>query len=445
MKTTIQHIECPICYDCTNNTVTLPCCKKSFCIPCLEGWKPDVDDYVHGNRTCPNCRALVPPTTEVLQTIQFYKKVSLSLSILLVQDPSLDLPVAPLPTSPIRYPGDQVAIRRNYESIQTTYAQRVQLFEQKYGCNILPVSVIPSSPTKPIHLPDSVIQAVNASNYSHVSTFLGPPPISPQRLEAICPQSGNTLLHITVQANNLDIANVLVALGADVNAANFDRLTSLFYAVKIEGQDDRIAKALIRAGAKKLSMVFPNSPIFSLPDYHLAATAQGLGKVELARMLEKEALGRHCKVQVDGSTKRGTIMEEGISGNSQILLDNTKEMVLVPTSNIEIHKPLLFDFRDIDRNALFPNPPPRNNAPVFRSGTEAHEGLVRLFYFIGGDPETTSRRNGREGNHAPTRTLHNFLTDETAGWAPEEVDDIADAIFTMMSHRILNGNLFPQG
>ncbi|KAL3934192.1 MAG: hypothetical protein SGBAC_010036 [Bacillariaceae sp.] len=310
----------------------------------------------------------------------------------------------PIPPFPLTVGGlGQVSTRHFYEIMQTTYTKPVRLFGQNYGFGVDIVdSIIPSTPTQPLHLPFPTIQAVRDNSYITVRNFLGPLPIPPQRLNAICRRSGNTLLHLAVQANNLEMVKVLLALGVNVNATNKASATALFFAVKIEGNDDAIAKTLIRYGAKKVSMIFPTSVVNPNSNCLLRSTAQGLGKLELARILSQEVLGRHCKVQVNGATKRGTITNNDIFC-SEILLTDTKELIVGFPLNVKVCKPLFFDFRDIDLSVLYRNPPSKNDPPG-HCGIETRDDRQRRHFFAGNRP-TPPRATRHQGFHSPFRKL----------------------------------------
>ena len=76
---------------------------------------------------------------------------------------------------------------------------------------------------------------------------------------------------------------------------------------------------------------------------------------------------------VNGVIRRGTILYGACRNAYHIQLDGCNETVVANTANVEICKPLLFDFRGIDRNALFPNLPAPPRAGRF--GFDFRNGL----------------------------------------------------------------------
>mmetsp|Transcript_32213 Transcript_32213/g.78286 ORF Transcript_32213/g.78286 Transcript_32213/m.78286 type:complete len:301 (+) Transcript_32213:2244-3146(+) len=138
------------------------------------------------------------------------------------------------------------------------------------------------------------------------------------------------------------MTNILLSLGARVDARDAHGLPPLFFAIWTAGTDDAVARTLIHWGAE----TFATAP--GLENF-LVETAERLGKKELAQMLRGgSSCGKHVICTSPPLVnRRGMITRYDVTTQRHALcLEDTHETVMVSDNDIRTGHPPLFDFKD---------------------------------------------------------------------------------------------------
>ncbi|EJK67307.1 hypothetical protein THAOC_11680 [Thalassiosira oceanica] len=70
--TAVTELTCGICLEESKDPLSLPC-GHSFCAGCLDEWRSRYGVYEEMRRKCPICRARIPPSKDMVTTLQFYQ------------------------------------------------------------------------------------------------------------------------------------------------------------------------------------------------------------------------------------------------------------------------------------------------------------------------------------------------------------------------------------
>jgi hypothetical protein len=138
-------------------------------------------------------------------------------------------------------------------------------------------------------LPEDVIRAVGTNNLPKIVAWLGPPPVAIERLNAkTSPKNGDcTLFNIAVVLyGNIDVMDILLHYGVDVDQKDSFGITPLCHACRIKN-GDVAARHLLLWGASK-------DPVVGEID--LSKRAEDNEKQELAHLLSTPLGGRRCEL-----------------------------------------------------------------------------------------------------------------------------------------------------
>ena len=153
-----------------------------------------------------------------------------------------------------------------------------------------------------------VADAVMHGNKSVVSALLQ------HKADVNAPQiDGSTALHWAVQADNLELTDLLIRFGAHVSAANKAGATPLLLAT-ING-NAAIVERLIAAGAD------PNAPLTKFADTALMMTSR-TGKIEAVKVLVDHGAQINAKETWGGTTALMWAVSERHSDVAKLLIDH---------------------------------------------------------------------------------------------------------------------------
>lgn len=343
--------RCSICLEQICNPIALPC-NHEYCYACLESWRPKFD--IFNKRTCPKCRRAIPPTREMMTTINSIKKSFITIKEklhstgpLAVPDNSAYAYIRLLPKSE-----QQQAIRRALERAAHVNLDTISQFEKRYGVN----TKVLDDRTCFDELPANLAEAVRVNDISAILAFLGPPPVPKRRLHAKCRSySDDTLLHMAASYCNIPLIKLLLFLGADVNTPNLYQFTPLFHSL-IDTRVDSAARLLLCCGARKVTQCSDRLE----PSPYLASIARREGKAEMSQLLGTLLGGRRCVIHEMYSVpqRRGNI---GIVGRYdsefniyEVTMECTGELLRVSSQFLKRcdQTPKRFNFTESEFRAL---------------------------------------------------------------------------------------------
>jgi hypothetical protein len=214
---------CSICLETLSQPIQLPC-HHSFCSTCLEGWRSKYD--ARSKRTCPQCRANMPPTKEMVDQLNVNRKLCHRIEEKLsspgpldVEDPKFALdPEVVQAIQSIEDPDLQqqllrAAAQSSLEKLQEAVAQ----MEEGVGDveNLLQDNTEDDNVDD---LPDEITRAAGDNNIQSVLDWLGPPPVPTRRINAKCREHmDRTLLHEALFEGNISLMRLLLQFGANVD------------------------------------------------------------------------------------------------------------------------------------------------------------------------------------------------------------------------------------
>ena len=210
---------CGICLGPWAKPIGLPC-GHTFCDSCLSGWRSRYGVGDKMRNKCPNCRAQIPPTREMVGQLHFY-----------------------------------MSDVQKYEEMGTTntgaykYALgRLQIIEKDLegwdGTTILGDG---AHVTPPVSMPISIGTAATDNGIKTIIRWIEANE-DEDRVNARVPHrfGFQTILQIAVFKGLFDLSAILLQLGADVNLQAVDGGTAFSMATK----NDQIARMLLSWGAE---------------------------------------------------------------------------------------------------------------------------------------------------------------------------------------------------
>jgi hypothetical protein len=183
-------------------------------------------------------------------------------------------------------------------------------------------------------LPADIWKAAIGNDIQGVLTWLGPPPVDKQRINAKNPEFMNaTLVHCAVLKSNSDLLSILLQLGADVDSVDANGWTPLaMYGDEPEHYSQ--ARLLLEWGAE-----ISNNASLSHDKFVEAALSKG--NTKLANLVESEFGGRRCEIinlpkhpDLIGKT---CVVEKYLpdKGRYKVVFETTKEVGLVGPQNLK--------------------------------------------------------------------------------------------------------------
>jgi len=214
---------CSICLDPLQKAIKLPC-NHEFCSSCIEKWRSKYD--FESQRTCPHCRANLPPTREMVAQLQTYRQMISSIEALL-ESP---LPISPtdpalfmlrdsslcLNFSQIEDPIEQQVFFRSAIEMRLNHSrQHVRSLEQIVGDA---EQILDQNEDEVEDLPTEIGRAAAGNDVEKVLKWLGPTPVPAKRINAkLREKMDRTLLHEAEFEGNIGLMTLLLQLGAKVD------------------------------------------------------------------------------------------------------------------------------------------------------------------------------------------------------------------------------------
>ncbi|EJK77360.1 hypothetical protein THAOC_00812 [Thalassiosira oceanica] len=257
---------CGICLEDPKDPLNLPC-GHSFCDKCLDGWRSRYGVEEEIGRKCPICRAMIPPSKEMVTTLLYYR-----------------------------------AHKQTHEDKGDTssegYYSTCRLLrkaEQKVGADWDGVTVLEDGNGKQtLVMPDYVITAIRRGDSKKVLKWINANRAEDRvNAKATDEMLGMSALMMASLHNNLALMTQLLQLGANVEGRTSfggTAISSIFNDNAI-GRDDISdrARLLLSWGAS----FFPGHNSSLEASIH---QARKYGKHEIANLLESELGGRRCEI-----------------------------------------------------------------------------------------------------------------------------------------------------
>ena len=304
---------CGICLEEWKNPLNLPC-GHSFCDGCLDGWRSRYGVAEEMRRKCPICRALIPPSREMVAALQGYRAAK------------------------------QIMEERNDTSSEYYHSTclLVNEAEEDVGADWDGVTVLEdNNTTLPVVMPEYIIKAVAKGDTKLVLRWITANR-SEDRVNAVT--SAETLcvpLLMLAGANaHLTLMALLLQLGANVDRGDCKGYTAIrctFYSDLISvDSSKRIIRLLLSWGAS----FFPDKG--TSKEACISIAAEELGKHEIANILKSKLGGRRCEI-VNLSSRPGIngktcVADEYLPDSNQYkvtLETKSKEMLVLGPDNLK--------------------------------------------------------------------------------------------------------------
>lgn len=339
----VKEGECSICLDTFKDPVSLPCNHK-FCSKCFGEWRYKYDS-TQSHRTCPVCRANIPPTRGMVIDMEGVKQMEGCLIKALNSPGPMDIPsLLPGGNSDITIDRKHVirihslppheqqdALRAVYEERLRTMQCLIREFYERHGdCSKILNEVIDN---EGVILPTDIADKALSSNVEPVIKWLGPEPISEERINAKVNEHGiyNFLLQSAVNNCDKEFTHWLLQMGADINLIDRKGWPCMHHVVLFKNSGP-IASVLLEWGA-------------DIEPFHrcdgVADLAETNGYLELAELLRTPLGGRRCEIfglasQADMNGMTG-IATKYMSEKDRyvVLLEETDKKVLVRPTNLK--------------------------------------------------------------------------------------------------------------
>ena len=266
---------CGICLEGSRDPLHLPC-GHSFCDGCLDRWRSRYGVWEERRRKCPICRARIPPSKEMVQTMKHWR-------------------------------GLKQKMDRNNNTSSEVYADLCTLLgqsEEHVGADWDGVTVLEhkNDEETPMVMPDYIFKAIRKRDIRSVLGWINANR-SEDRANAISYYDGSldmTALMEATRYNQLMLSTLLLQLGADVNYRLIDGASAVHLVfckrVLTEGRN------LIKRAQLLLSWGANFFPEYGRSKEDCVSRARDFGRHEVANLLESELGGRRCEI-VDLTSK----------------------------------------------------------------------------------------------------------------------------------------------
>jgi RING-type zinc-finger/Ankyrin repeats (many copies) len=299
---------CSICLEKLNKPVKLPC-NHSFCTPCLDQWRSKYSVHDLTSKKCPQCRANLPPTREMVAYFHRQLKFQHHLESLLT------MPMIPVPKfshepgyndqfshvqpylgmsqqgiATIRQLDDmpelqQRLLKELFQSDLDDLTRSIDEMKHLIGDDDVDLENLPNDPDEVEDLPKEICHAIDDGRDDVVLEWLGKPPVPAQRINGKYKEFESFhLLHFAAMSNRLGLMTKLLQLGADVNATSIRGLSPLELALQSK-KSEKATRLLLTWGANK-----------STPPRLALLRDMFPGNEVLMELLESDLGGRRCEI-----------------------------------------------------------------------------------------------------------------------------------------------------
>jgi len=304
---------CGICLEESKDPRNLPC-GHSFCDGCLDEWRSRYGVEEEMRTKCPICRARIPPSKEMVNTLLFYRARKQQLE------------------------DENDTSSQHYRDTCHLLARS----EKEVGADWDGVTVLQDNNGKPpVVMPDYIYMAIRKGDIRSVLRWINANRTE-DRVNAISSAKWMSMPALcgATARDQLTLMTILLQLGADVdsrNSAGYTSISIMFSSLALakQGVSDKI-RLLLSWGASF------STGDDSSREYCIRQAAREYGKPELAVLLESELGGRRCEVvglserpELNGKT---CVADEYLPASDQYrvtLETKTKEALLLGPSNLK--------------------------------------------------------------------------------------------------------------
>ena len=303
---------CAICLEDSKNPLDLPC-GHSFCDGCLDEWRSRYGVDEEMRRKCPICRAMIPPSKEMVASLFTYRATKKELE-----------------------DKNETSSERYHETCRL-----LAHYEERVGKDWDGVTVLQDNNDKPtaVAMPDYILQALRTGDIKSVLRWIDADRTE-DRVNAISSAEwGSTpALSIACATGHSTLVTLLLQLGADAQSRDCQGNTAIgmmfnsdMFARGDPNKMIRLARLLLSWGAS----FFPNKVHRGTSKEYCISRAREYGRPELANLLESEFGGRRCEIvnlssqpELNGKT---CVADECILDTSQyrVTLETKSKEVLV--------------------------------------------------------------------------------------------------------------------
>ena len=300
---------CGICLEDSKKPVTLPC-GHSFCEGCLDGWRPRCGVKEEVGRKCPNCRARIPPSKEMVATLQGHRDAKQ------------------------RFEYNNYTSSVDYQMA----CKAIESYEEIIGKDWDGVTVLEDNNDKqPVMLPDYIVKAFFEKDINKALRW-----INANRREdrvnakANAENMGMSALMVAAESNQLELVALLLQMGANINVKDTQGMTAIFFTLAHPRLStkyvDKVVRLLLSWGSNFYSERLSSREL-------CICVAKQKGAHELEKLLESELGGRRCEIisltsrpELNGKT---CVADEYLPGSNEykVTLETIGKDVLVLSPN----------------------------------------------------------------------------------------------------------------
>ncbi|EJK51207.1 hypothetical protein THAOC_29641, partial [Thalassiosira oceanica] len=264
--TAVTELTCGICLEDSKDPLSLPC-GHSFCAGCLDEWRSRYGVEEEMRRKCPICRAWIPPSKEMVTTLQTYQ----------IRKQMLE--------------DNNRTSSEEYRDICRLLAQA----EEKVGADWDGVTILEdNNDTPPVFMPDYIHEATLNGDIKSVLRWINLNRTE-DRANATSKAEHADLSALQIAALGIQpaLVTLLLQLGADIDQRISDGSTSislLIHSGRIASAEERdLIRLLLSWGAS----------FFSEGDSskrECVDVARNDNNHEIADLVDSELGGRRCEI-----------------------------------------------------------------------------------------------------------------------------------------------------
>ena len=300
---------CGICLEESKDPLDLPC-GHSFCDGCLDEWRSRYGVEDEMRRKCPICRAMIPPSKEMVTTLLMYR-------------------------------ARKQELEDKHDTSSQFYHETCRLlahYEERVGVDWDGVTVLEEKNSKPaVEMPKYILKAAGKGDIKSVLKW-----INANRTEdrvnanASAKAYCTPLLSVAAISDDLALMALLLQLGADIDYRTDSGHTTISIMLfTTSGDVNERVRLLLSWGAG----FFQNC---SSSKEKCISQARRHGNHDLANLLESELGGRRCEIVNISSrpelNRKTCVADEYLPNSNQYrvtLETKSKEMLVLGTGNLK--------------------------------------------------------------------------------------------------------------